>query len=215
MKRYIIIIPVLLGMSALLSGSVCAQALTGKGVKVGLNMAKPYGEDVEGMGGGADLRFKMGLCAGVFITLSVTEVVALQPEVLYTQKGIIWEWEENDTTIKWIQSLDYLEIPLLVKLSLPTQGTVKPHLFVGPFIGYNIVAKVRAELDGFTSPEADIKDDVKDIELGLVLGGGADFGLPTSKITFDVRYTLGLPTFDEHERDIKNGVISFLVGYSF
>ena len=214
MKSRIKTVLTIVGMLILFSSSVHAQIVTG-GVKVGLNMAKPYGADVDCMGGGADLCFKMGLCAGGFITLSITEVFALQPEILYTQKGIIWEWEENDTTIKWIQNLDYLEIPLLVKLSFPTPGIVKPHLFLGPFIGFNIGAKLKAEIDGSTSPEVDIKDHIKNIELGLVLGGGADLDLAKSGITFDVRYTLGLSTFDEYERDIKNAVISFMVGYSF
>lgn len=214
MKSRIMTVLTIVGMFILFSSSVYAKIVTG-GAKVGLNMAKPYGEDVEGMGGGADLYYKMGLCTGGFITLSITEMFALQPEILYTQKGIIWEWEENDTTIKWIQNLDYLEIPLLAKLLFPTRGMIKPNLFVGPFIGFNIGAKLKAEIDGSTSPEVDMKDAIKNIELGLVLGGGADLDLAKSGITFDVRYTLGLSTFDEYERDIKNAVISLMVGYSF
>jgi len=212
MRRCIVTIFAIVAIFILSSSVICARALTG-GVKVGLNMAKIYGEDVVDEG----LDFKMGFCAGGFITLNITEMFAIQPEVLYTQKGFKAEGEEDGVTVKMIASGDYLEIPLLVKLSLPTPGIVKPNLFVGPFMGFNIRAKVKGEHDGEPSPEVDIKDITKDTEFGLVLGGGADFSLPTSKITFDVRYTLGLTTLDDsgYEEDVKNGVISLMVGYSF
>jgi serine/threonine-protein kinase len=55
--------------------------------------------------------------------------------------------------------------------------------------------------------------DVKIMDFGLIFGAGVEFG----KITVDARYNLGLTTIDdsEEEADVKNSVISIMVGYSF
>jgi hypothetical protein len=193
-----------------LFSSVSAQGLSGYGFKVGLNMANLSGDDViEGT------NSKIGSCLGGFVTYSLNEMIALQPEVLYTMKGATWEEEVFGETLEITWTLDYLEIPILAKVVIPTQGTVKPNLFIGPALGINLRGKAKAELAGETE-EADIED-LKSTDLGLVFGAGLDFGLPHSAITVDGRYVMGLSTIDDSEAkaDVKNGVMTFTVGYSF
>jgi hypothetical protein len=192
------------------SSSASAQGLAGYGFKVGLNMANLSGDDViEGTDS------KMGFCLGGFVTYSLNEMIALQPEVLYTMKGAKWEEEVFGETLEVTWTLDYLEIPILAKVVIPTQGTVKPNLFVGPALGINLRGKAKAEIAG-ESEEGDIED-MKSTDFGLVFGAGIDFGLPHSAITVDGRYVMGLSTIDDSEEkaDVKNGVITFMIGYSF
>lgn len=60
--------------------------------------------------------------------------------------------------------------------------------------------------------EDDIED-VKTMDFGLVFGAGINIG----PATIDARYNLGLTTTDdsEDEFDVKNSVISIMLGYSF
>jgi len=193
-----------------LFSSASAQGFAGYGFKAGLNMANLSGDDViEGT------NSKIGSCLGGFVTYSLNEMIALQPEVLYTMKGATWDEEVFGETLEITWTLDYLEIPVLAKVAIPTQGTVKPNLFVGPALGINLRGKVKAELAGETE-EADIED-LKSTDFGLVFGAGIDFGLPRSAITVDGRYVMGLSTIDNSEAkaDVKNGVMTFMVGYSF
>lgn len=193
-----------------------AQKLTG-GLKIGVNSANLHGEDVEEFEDFLNLKSKLGFCVGGFIAINLTEMFAIQPEVLFTQKGAKMKEEVFGETLKAWVNLSYLEIPVLAKLTIPTQSSVKPNLFAGPCFAIKMSGKVKAEYAG-ESDEEDIED-MKGTDFGLVIGAGVDFGLGApgiGKFTVDVRYTLGLTTISDFEdEDVKNGVISLMFGISF
>jgi len=211
MKRLIITIFAIVAVFTLSSASVSAQGVTG-GLKAGMNIANIHGDNVEDV-----WDSKIGICAGGFITCSLSDLFAIQPELLFTMKGSKAEGEVEGEPAKLTMKLNYLEIPVLAKLLIPTPGTVRPSLFVGPSLAIKLTGKGKVEYAG-ESEEADIED-VKSTDFGLVFGGGVDFALGQGKLTVDARYTLGLTTTrepeDGEEVDVKNGVISIMVGYSF
>jgi hypothetical protein len=183
------------------------------GFKIGVNYADFFGEDVAAMEEliGFDFKSKLGLCAGGFLQFNLGKVLAIQPEFLYTMKGARMEEEILGETVKVAFNLSYLEVPVLVKLMIPIPGGVKPSLFVGPSIAFKLGAKLKTEVLGDTTEE-DLSDDMEDTGYGLIFGGGLDFG----KISFDVRYSFGLTSVSVYEdEEIKNGVISLKVGFSF
>jgi len=101
----------------------------------------------------------------------------------------------------------------------PSPGGVKPCLFAGPVLALKLSGKMKAEYAG-ESEEEDIEDeDMKSTDFGLVIGAGLDFGLGApgmGKLTVDIRYSLGLSTISTFEGDdVKNGVFSLMVGFSF
>ncbi len=79
------------------------------------------------------------------------------------------------------------------------------------------------ESDGYyesisESEEIDISEDISGFDFGLVIGAGADVLLSSGTLTFDARYNLGLvnvPDIEGFDVDVKNAVISFMVGYAF
>jgi hypothetical protein len=113
--------------------------------------------------------------------------------------------------------LDYLEIPVLVKIIFPSPGGVNPYLFAGPAVAIKVSGKVKAEFAG-ESDEEDIED-MKSTDFGLVIGAGVDFGfgaLGKGTLSVDIRYSLGLSTISDFEGDdVKNGAFSLMVGFSF
>jgi hypothetical protein len=185
-----------------------AQKITG-GFKGGMNLARMHGDEV------LDAEIKFGFCGGGFASFALGQFLVIQPELLYSQKGARWEEEILDETWTMTYKLNYVELPLLLKMTMPVQGKVKPNLFLGPYFGIMITdPRFELEFDG-TTGETDLEG-VKDTDAGVVFGGGIDFGLPRGKIVFDIRYSLGLITVDdEGGADVKNNVFSFLLGYSF
>jgi hypothetical protein len=183
------------------------------GFNIGVNYADLFGEEARAMEQalGTELKSKWGLCAGGFIQFNLSKVFVIQPEFLYTMKGARMEEEVLGETMKVAFNGSYLEVPVLIKLMIPTPGGIKPSLFIGPAIAFKLSVIMKTKYLGDTTEE-DLSDDMENTEFGLIIGGGLGFG----KLTFDLRYNLGLTTLSIYEgEEIKNGVISLKVGYSF
>jgi len=200
-KRFII---TLLGIAIVFATTTAfAQdvptGLTGKGFKAGLNLANVTGGDAPD-----ETSMRLGFAFGGFITYSFSDLFAVQPELFYTMKGFKYDLAGETYNFK----ADYIEIPVLAKVLLSGGGNFKPNFYAGPSFAFLLSAK---------DEDQDVKDQMKSTDFGLVGGAGADFLMGTGKITFDVRYDLGLTSTDDSgfDADVKNSAISFFVGYGF
>jgi len=234
MKRLIITIFAIVVVFTLSSASVSAQGVTG-GLKAGVNIANIHGDNVEDV-----WDSKIGICAGGFITCNLSDLFAIQPELMISQKGAKDESEmeltfwgvttKTTTDIKY--NLTYLEIPVLAKLMLPI-GELEANVFAGPALALKLSSKmkgtVKVEVTGEPTEELDFDEKIEDLkstDFGLVLGGSVGgFEVGPGKVMVDVRLTLGLSnwgtkttdiiTGEEKDASIKNGAISIVAGYSF
>ena len=185
--------------------------LTGKGVKVGLDMANFTGNDAPD-----EASMKLGFTGGGFITYAFSDLFAIQPELLFVMKGT----KSDAGGVNYKTNLSYIEIPVLFKVLLAGGGNFKPNFYAGPGISFLMSAKATADPEP-TGWVEDIKDDIKSTDFGLIGGAGADLlmGPGPGKITFDIRYNVGLSTLDNDDDGVdekwNNSTISFMVGYGF
>jgi hypothetical protein len=186
-----------------------ASGISGKGLKVGLNMANLTGSDVK------NTKIKMGFIGGGFITYSFSDLFAIEPEVLFVMKGAKSDVTNPVTLVKTTESLklNYIEIPVLLKVLLAGGGNVKPNFYIGPAVDFLMSAKFNT---------TDVKDSFKSTNICLVGGVGADFLMGSNKLTVDVRYTAGMGTIAKeitvpisYKPKVKTADISFLAGISF
>lgn len=201
MKRIALVLAVLFVMTA------CAQA-TEVGFQGALNLANMSGDIAEN-------KVLLGFGGGVFARFTPAPQFFVQPEVLYMMKGTKWDLEILDETLELKFKFNYIEIPVLFGYQFPMQGSVSPAIYVGPALG--ILMSADAEADGESE---DMKDFTKSTDFGLVIGGGVDIKTgEKGKFMLGGRYTLGLSNINDDEEDpdfeLKNGVISFFVGYGF
>lgn len=192
----------------LVAGQTAAQAGIQFGIRGGGNAAKLTGADVQDLEG--TIKNKVGLVAGIFLAINIGKIVTIQPEVLYTMKGS----QINDPLGEYTGKLygDYVEIPLLLKIRIPTPG-IQPAIFAGPSIGFKLREKF--QLNGEDVP---LEENVlENNDYGAIFGAGLDFG---RHFMIDVRYSLGLKkvltAIDEGiQPDVKNGVWSATIGIAF
>ena len=214
MKNFITIGSAVIMSVLMIASSLFAQPGFGKGVKGGLNIANLGGSDVEGTDSRTALVF------GVFVDVPLSPIFSIQPEVLYSMQGAKEKETDNGTTVDITYKLDYIQIPVLVKVNVPVQGSnVKPSIFAGPALGINTTAKAKGE-GGGVSAEVDLKDlgmPVKSTDFSLVFGAGIGFGVGSMTIDFDARYWLGLSSIDDSaaNADVKNKVIQFMASLGF
>lgn len=187
------------------------------GIKGGLNMSNLTGEDAK-IDFGVDPSTKMGFGGGVFFNYAFTELFGIQAEALYMMKGATYEVEFEGETFSANINADYIEIPLLLKVTIPTEGKIKPAIFAGPAFGFLMSAKAEGE-----GESTDIKDDLESMDIGIL--GGAEIGYKMEKgmLFLSASYEVGMQTmvkpFDgedgEEEVDVKNSNIGIYLGYAF
>ena len=182
------------------------------GPKVGLNIANVGGDDSDELfPSSPDSR--TGFNGGLFFMYQFNNLFAIQPEAYYTMKGATSDFMGVDLTLK----LDYIEIPVLFKVVIPSGGTnLKPAVFVGPAVGFNMDAKIKGEYQGETEEE-DIDSLVTSTDFSIIFGGGLGFMVGNNELGVDIRYSLGLTSWDDSDDpfDLKNNVLSFNAYFGF
>lgn len=192
----------------LAAGQTAALAGIQFGIRGGGNAAKLTGADVQYLEG--TIKNKVGLVAGVFLAINIGKIITIQPEFLYTMKGS----QIADPLGEYSGKLygDYLEIPLLLKVRIPTPG-IQPAIFAGPSVGFKLREKL--QIDGQDIPLEETL--LENNDYGAIFGAGLDFA---RHIMIDVRYSLGLKKVltaieEGIQQDVKNGVWSATVGIAF
>lgn len=137
---------------------------------------------------------------GVYATFDLGETFALQPELLYSQKGVNF----SDSDVEY--NLTYLDIPIMFKYKLSDSFSLE----VGPQLGFLMGAEIENAL-GTT----DAKEFFQNVEYAAALGTSYKTNMG---LTFGLRYNLGLSNviaIDGITSEIKNNVFQFSLAYSF
>lgn len=188
--------------------SAAKADITGIGVKAGFNSAIIVGSDVLGE---AWLR-RTGFAVGAFLCYEIGENFSLQPEIFFSQKGARFE-DVSGVLPEARAKLSYLDLPVLAKFYFPSLAKkIRGYLFTGPNFSLWLSGKTVLSAGG-ESAERKIEN-ANSLDFGLTFGGGVEFPLGAGKISLDARWTWGL-SWIEKDREEKNVVFSFLLGYSF
>ena len=182
-------------------------AQVGFGVKGGMNFAKIGGSDVI-----VDVKTRTGFAAGAYLEMSLPALITIQPEVLYSTKGVIFETNYTrlgqPATSTQTNTYTYLEVPVLVKYSFPIP-VFKPTLYVGPEVGFLLNARARFEDTGASTVESDIKSIITGTDLGAVFGASVH----VLAVDIEVRYTMGLKsTTKGYSANVYNRVWGIMAG---
>ncbi len=217
MKKLVVIF--LTALAVILS-TAPAKALVTTGVKGGLNTSKIIFSpalDVSGK------KYLNSYCFGAFLTLNLGPV-GFQPEILYSRRGIEYQVlmspQDPASMARATTILDYIEIPLLIRLNMIPAGPVKIYIFGGPSYGFLQKAKLRITFMGLEE-EQNIKRDFKTRSLAAVAGLGLDIKVPLLfKITADARYHYGLSNILSEDSTFisnkaRNSGFSLMLGIGF
>lgn len=230
MKNVIFIFSTLLFVG--ISSSALAQFSIGARVAGNLSKVVQSGfDDEEEM----DFDNRFGMAFGLVTEIGISNMFAIQAEVLYSQLGAGTSGTETFDlfgevyTYKWDDKIrfNYLQIPLLAKLKFGTDN-LGINAFVGPHIGFGL-GKVVYDYDytfsiGGVVDEADKgtdKEDWDDLELnkfdyGVTGGLGISFPVGTGTLGIDARYQLGLGNLvKEPEGDEKGSHRNIQFGLSY
>jgi len=200
MKYFSSVLIVILVLS--LVPRVQAGEIIDKGMKIGVNISNASGY--------VDFpEPRTTFLFGSFMGYGFNDLLAVQGELYYIGKGYNTDGYIDDVHIKYKNRFEYLEFAALLRI-FPYDHRFKPCLCAGPYVSWLMMVE---------SFGADVSDNYKDFDYGLIFGIGAEYPIPNGDaVSLDIRYSMGLmnindqnPPFDE---DTNNNVISFILGYS-
>jgi hypothetical protein len=139
----------------------------------------------------------------------------LQPEVLFAKRAIGIDTGE---TYKEAIKVSGIEIPVLFKAKFGVSGAAcRPSIFVGPQLGILTSAKMQLWDDTgseFSNMLLSGEEMVNRTSFDGVVGAGLD----CKKVTFDLRFALGLTNMakdDSGTMSVKSRSFELAVGYLF
>ena len=163
--------------------SALAEEKIHYGITGGLNMANL---DLDNPLDDGDTDMKVGFNAGAMIDIDLLSMFSIQPELLLSLKGA--KAVDDDYSISL--ALNYLEIPILAKLTPVSSEKMDISVFAGPFLAIKLDEKY-TDSEG-EELEAD-EDSYTGMDMGLTFG--AALAVPfagDSKIGLQAGYSMGV-----------------------
>jgi hypothetical protein len=192
----------------------------GMGLSIGSNFAN-LSMDVED-----EVQSIMGYCVGGSVTLRLSDFLEIEPEILFTTKRskqfVNYSGSSYSYEIYWKSSV--IEIPVLLRASIPVGQVFKPFIFLGPYSSIRIGGKkvVSTKYRGSILSEVEEGAGQKLFDFGFAFGAGSGFQIGEGpRLSLQLRFVYGLANiFDSedssllHMNSIKTKNICLIFGFS-
>lgn len=197
-----------------LAAQGAATPLRRFGFTAGVNSSNLGGTDL------GDQSRRTGFTVGGLLILPLSSEFAIEPEFLYTTKGAVSNQTEPDgTKTSATLKMNYVEVPVLLRLDVAPSGDVRPFVYAGPAISFKASCNIEGTSQGVSiSSSCDALDaqgaKLKTVDYGLVGGGGVAFNVGGKAFSIGARYDHSLGKISSDD-DAKHRVISVLATFEF
>lgn len=181
----VLVIAILLAPSC-----VAAQHLDG-GIKAGLTFARApnLGESLDQISGATTTGTspKTGLAVGGFVAMSITDRLAVQPELLFAMDRVTLT-ETNSATVT--ATVNKLDMPLLFRFRAQshTGEPTKGYVLAGPSVGIMLSSSARLTSGSAPTTALTIDAALRRAALGVAFGAGVSL----RQFLIEGRYAVGL-----------------------
>lgn len=141
---------------------------------------------------------KTGFHAGLMMQYRTDANFIVQPEILYTQKGYTYEVLTVNSTV----SMDYVEVPILLKYDIKAAKGLNIQPVVAPYVGYAVIAKVVSK-GLLIDTDVDMIEEINKIDYGV--GLGLDIQI-IDRVVVGARYQFGFADFDGNDNVLEEDV---------
>jgi len=200
---------VILGAILILALASNAQAQMALGIRGGYNSSS-ISVTVDGQSVDDGFKSRGGFHAGADLTIGFSPMFGIQAGGVYSQKGA--KAEDFDATV----AVDYIDVPVVFVLSVPTEGNITPRLFAGGVASFKMSCKIKISGgDGVDCGDDDIGT-LKSSYFSLLFGVGIKFGVGPGGLLLDAGYQLGMTNLvDDESESVKANVLQVALGYQF
>lgn len=181
------------------------------GIKGGVNFSNLYVENIQ------DEQVKIGMLAGLFVKIPLTQRLSFQPELLYSSKGAQLTYNnvaQGQGAYRF--NLNYIELPMTLVFNIVKNF----NLHAGGYVAYLANANVKdMQKDGTVVGVMDLNENsFNRFDYGVVGGLGVDIG----KFGIGARYNYGMNTIGksgtvagDFTSNSKNSALSLFLAFGF
>jgi hypothetical protein len=172
------------------SPPAAAQSAGGDGPTVGFGL-RLGGHYATFRDAGQPVGYNLTAAVGAFARIGRLGPFALQPEVLYVQKGT----QVTQTNGRVTFEAGYIDVPVLIRAQLPTVLVVRPALVAGPTVGVKITERITSRLSGEGSldPIGDVPRLFERFDYGVTAGIELGFtDAVAAGLSVSIRHAYGL-----------------------
>jgi Outer membrane protein beta-barrel domain len=194
---------------ALHSTTATAQTRPRTGIKAGLSASSLFYDNASA----SDKKERIGFHAGVFTQLPIGSAFAIQPELLYINKGASSGYNVLGSSGRNSFNLNYAELPVLATIKLGDFAEIQ----AGPYVGYLLSSNVKSEGSLGNAGVNLNPDQFNRVDYGLAGGVNVFLG----QLLVGVRYEQGIQKIANTTasravlNNARNGVGLLSIGYSF
>ncbi len=223
--------------SGSLIGTTVALGQPTVSIQAGASFATWGGDDAKELEGiGFDHGYRTGVAIRASAVLPFADLLGLQIGAAYVQKGTFTQMRADNSYVELTADMDYLEFPLLLKISPQLEGSLSPYVTAGPAFSFalncrvnssvtasipNLITGENVTVDRSESEECE-EDVFKTLDFGVMAGAGLAFAVtPSWSLMLDFMYNHGLTSItkpdDEVEfaGDTKNRTFAIMIGVAF
>jgi len=214
-----------LGLAAV-PGRASAGAIESYGFRTGVAASSILGEFDASVGS----ESRLGFAGAMYCRLPLGRFLSIQPELGWMSKG-----DQGDLSFTYVPTagpsvspltiglpfehrIDYLEVPVLLRIGAASGSLFAPYLVVGPGVAFRTGSGMDSGIEpvSFRGPgvqPAAIFEQVgtfdsphyRDVDWSAIAGGGLAWGRAPLRIVVDSRYALGLVgTFANADRSFAH-----------
>lgn len=206
MKKAILSIAAIAGVTA------AAQAQIKFAPEVGLNITTMK---TSSNSTSSESKSLTGLKAGAFLEFQFSKVVSLEPGIFYSRKGGEYQLFGATTTT----TLDYVEVPVNLKFSLPLGIGGRPFAYAGPYFAYGVSGE-RTVSSSLGSLSSDVNfgsgsAQTNPLDIGAQVGIG--YQLPVIGLYARAQYGMGFTNLSNasNTTTTNNSNFAVSVGWQF
>jgi len=179
----------------------------GGGVKAGLLVSSPTGDDVDTYDVGSLNTFAFG----AFYRYAFSSLLSLQVEALYSHKGATGTIYDIDSQV----NLWYLDFAPLLQGRLLNRGGFLGDVYLGPTVSARLDASF--ETGSIGDDYWDISSGTKSYDYGYAIGAKVGLARGGNEACIDVRYSAGMvaPNDTDREIDLKHRTYTVMLELYF
>ena len=173
---------------------------------------------IKGLSGGAPgfkEKYLFGTQFGAAVNIGVNEMFSVQPEFIFAQQGGIVESTEKP--IKLTIKNNFINVPVLAKVTFGKAESIKVFAAAGPYGGYWLSSKTKKVEDGAVTQDGEVtlnSEANNRFDYGFAFGAGLGFPVGPGSLNLDLRYNLGLADLEKAaDSEFNNRVASASLSY--